>query len=326
MLQLRMAIPTDLTDDVVIVLSTETTVSSIAVVRGASIEPRGDLVYADVAREQANAVISRLRSLGVAQEGTMHIEQVDTWLSKAALDAAERAPGSGADAVVWPEVGARAYAESELNGTYLIFMILATLIAGIAIVLDSQVLVIGAMVLGPEFGPIAALGLALVLRRRALFGFALRTLLVGFAVSIAVATLAALVVRFAGWVQPSTIVAARPGTGFIYHPDGWSFAVAVMAAIAGVLSLTSGRMGGLSGVFISVTTVPAAGNIALGLAYWLPEEIIGSAAQLGINLVAMMLAGWVTLLVQQQLVGRLPVNPFQRDLYQRRRNEMLRRP
>jgi uncharacterized hydrophobic protein (TIGR00271 family) len=193
-------------------------------------------------------------------------------------------------------------------------------------VLDSQVLVIGAMVLGPEFGPIAALGLALVLKRRALFGFALRTLLIGFAVSIAVTTLVALMVRFAGWVQPAVILADRPGTGFIYHPDGWSFAVAVMAAVAGVLSLTSGRMGGLSGVFISVTTVPASANIALGLAFWLPEELAGSAAQLGINLVAMMIAGWLTLLIQQKVAGRLPVNPFQRDMYQRRRNEMLRRP
>ncbi len=324
-LQLSLAIPAGLTDDVVIVLSTEDAVSSIAVVRGASIEPRGDLVYADVAREHANVVISRLRSLGVAQEGTLRITPVETWLSKAALDAAERAPGSGADAVIWPEVGARAYAESELNGTYLIFMVLATMIAAIAIVLDSQVLVIGAMVLGPEFGPIAALGLALVLKRRALFGFALRTLVVGFAVSIAVVTAAAVVTRLAGWVRPEMILADRPGTGFIYHPDGWSFAVAVMAAIAGVLSLTSGRMGGLSGVFISVTTVPAAGNIALGLAFWLPDEILGSAAQLGINLVAMMLAGWLTLLVQEKLIGRLPVNPFQRDMYQRRRNEMLRR-
>ncbi|HSK32423.1 MAG TPA: DUF389 domain-containing protein, partial [Propionicimonas sp.] len=134
MLQLRLAIPADMTDDVVIVLSTEPTVSSIAVVSGASIEPRGDLVYADVAREQANAVITRLRSLGVAQSGTMHIEQVDTWLSRAALDAAELAPGSGADAVVWPQVGARAYSESELNGAYLIFMVLATMLASIAIV------------------------------------------------------------------------------------------------------------------------------------------------------------------------------------------------
>jgi len=41
MLQLSLAIPNALTDDVVIVLSTEDSVSSIAVVRGASIEPPG---------------------------------------------------------------------------------------------------------------------------------------------------------------------------------------------------------------------------------------------------------------------------------------------
>jgi hypothetical protein len=149
---------------------------------------------------------------------------------------------------------------------------------------------------------------------------------VGFVISIALVTVAALVTRFAGWVQPAVILAERPGTGFIYHPDGWSVVVAVMAAIAGVLSLTSGRLGGLSGVFISVTTVPASANIALGLAFWLPEEILGSAAQLGINLVAMMLAGWAPLWVQDKLGGRLPTNPFMRDMYQRRRTEMLRRP
>jgi len=203
--------------------------------------------------------------------------------------------------------------------------VLATLIAASAIVLDSQVLVIGAMVLGPEFGPIAALGLALVLRRRALFGLALRTLLVGFVVAIGVTTLMGLYLRFAGLVDPAVLVGSRPGTRFIYQPDGWSVAVAVMAAIAGVLSLTSGRMGGLSGVFISVTTVPAAGNLALGLAFWLPDEILGSAAQLGVNLSAMVVAGWITLAVQQRLLSRLPVNPWQRDMWLRRRKDMLGR-
>ena len=131
------------------------------------------------------------------------------------------------------EVGARAYAESELNGTYIIFMILATMIAAIAIVLDSQVLVIGAMVLGPEFGPIAALGLALVLRRRALFGFALRTLVVGFAISIAVVTIAALV----GLGGAGSDLAA-PGTASSTARRR-SFAVAVMAAV-GVLHVPNG--------------------------------------------------------------------------------------
>ena len=48
-----------------------------------------------------------------------------------------------------------------LGGVFFItFMVLAILLAAIAIVTDSVILVIGAMVLGPEFVPIAALGLA----------------------------------------------------------------------------------------------------------------------------------------------------------------------
>ncbi|MDQ7992559.1 MAG: DUF389 domain-containing protein [Propionicimonas sp.] len=325
MLHLRLAIPAELTEDVLLVLTNEPTVSSLSVVRGAGLEPPGDLVYADVARETANALIDQLRSLDVPHRGTMHIEQVPTWLSKAALDAEDAAPGSSADAVVWPEVGQRAYGDSELNGTYLVFMVLATMIAAIGIALDSQILLIGAMVLGPEFGPVAAIALALVLRRRTLFGYALRTLLLGFAIAIALTTVMALVARAAGWVQAAAVLAPRPGTDFIYHPDGWSLAVAVLAAVAGVVSLTSGRMGGMAGVFISVTTVPAAANVALGLAFWLPEELIGSTAQLLINLSAMLLAGWLTLLVRQGAAGRLPGNPFQHDLVRRRRSDQLRK-
>lgn len=50
-------------------------------------------------------------------------------------------------------------------------MTLATSLASIAIVLDSPILVIGAMVLGPEFVAIAALALALVRRRYSLFWY-----------------------------------------------------------------------------------------------------------------------------------------------------------
>ena len=111
------------------------------------------------------------------------------WLSQRGFEAERLAPGSGADSVVWADVTQRAYDDSELNWTYVSFMVLATLIAGIAIVLDSQILVVGAMVLGPEFGAIAALGVALVRRRLSLLRLAARTLVAGFAVAIAVTTL-----------------------------------------------------------------------------------------------------------------------------------------
>ena len=310
MQHLRISSPAPLTDAVLAALAPDPAVTNLTCVRGAwldpALEPVGDLVEADIAREGADAAIARLCTTGVHQEGTIHLTPVPTWLSRAGLDAEEVTPGASADSLVWADVTQRAYEESEPNWTYFTFMILATLIASIAIVLDSQVLVIGAMVLGPEFIPIAALGLALVRRRRTLFWYAGRTLALGFLAAIATATLAALLGRALGWVDVRAITAARPETSFIYRPDRWSLVVAVVAAIAGVLSLTSAKVGGLSGVFISVTTIPAAGNIALGLALGAGNEVRGSALQLLVNICGMAAAGWLTLAVKQAVSERRP--------------------
>lgn len=316
MLHLRIASPAGLTDEVIGLLDGDSAVSAVAVVHGASVRPRGDLVYADVAREGANEVIDGLRAVGVQEQGAIHVEPVRTWISRPGFSAEVRTPGSSADAVVWADVTNRAYEESELNWTYLSFMTLATLIAGIAIVLDSQVLVIGAMVLGPEFVPIAALGVALVRRRFGLLRLAGRTLVLGFTVGIAVTTVAALAGRALGWITVNDVTGPRPETGFIYQPDKWSFLVAILAAGAGVLSLTSAKVGGLSGVFISVTTVPAAGNVALGLAFGAGQEIWGSTLQLLINITGMAIAGWVTLAFQQSVWSRVSL----------RRSRFARRP
>jgi uncharacterized hydrophobic protein (TIGR00271 family) len=305
MLHLRITAPSELTDRVLEIFTDDQAVSGLSVVRDASLKPRGDLVEADVAREAVNELIDQLCDMGVQRLGTIHIEPVNAWMSRAGFDAERLTPGSSADSVVWADVTHRAYEESEINWTYLSFMTLATLLASIAVVLDSQILVIGAMVLGPEFIPIAAVGLALVRQRMSLLLLATRTLVVGFAVAIAITTLACLAARGLGWVTDEDVTGPRPGTDFIYSPDKWSFIVAVIAAAAGVLSLTSARVGGLSGVFISVTTVPAAGNVALGIAFGATGEIWGSTWQLVVNLLGMAVAGWATLALQRGLWARL---------------------
>ncbi len=303
-LHLRITTPADLTDQILEALTGDEAVSTLAVLRGAAIDPEGDIVLADVAREGANEIVERLEALGLPHRGTIHVEPVTTWVSQAGLDAARQTPGSGADAVVWADVTQRAYEQSELNWTYLAFMTMATLLASIAIVLDSQILVIGAMVLGPEFVAVAALGLAVVRRRGHLFHRAAQTLVTGFVLAIGLTILFALLARALGWVVVADVTRERPGTAFIYSPDKWSFIVAVIAAAAGVLSLTSSRLGGLSGVFISLTTIPAAGNVALGVAFGVADELWGSLLQLGINIIGMVLAGALTLALQQAAGNR----------------------
>ncbi|HEY5184076.1 MAG TPA: DUF389 domain-containing protein [Actinomycetes bacterium] len=303
MLHLRIYAPASQREAVAAVLRDHPAVSSLAVLVDASVRPPGDVILADVAREAANDVIDRVRATGVQAEGAIQIEPVRTWISREGLDAERRTPGSSADAVVWADVVQRAYEDSELTWSYVSFMLLATLLASIAIVLDSPVLLVGAMVLGPEFGAIAALGLALVRRRRRLFSLALRTVVVGFASSIVATTLLVLVGRWLGWIVRDDVAGLRPSTAFIYQPGRWSLVVAVIAGAAGVLSLTSARTTGLVGVFVSVTTVPAAGNVALGLAFGVREEVWGSTLQLLINITGMAIAGWATLAVQSAVWG-----------------------
>lgn len=306
MLHLRLMLPADRTEGIVEFLQGHVGVAHLAVLPGAAVKPAGDLVLADVARESADEIVQALRERDVDEVGAISLDAIDTSVSKLAERAEEQAPGDGADAVIWEQVVHTAYDESTLSATYFAFLTIATLLAGCAIVLDSAVLIVGAMVLGPEFGAIAAVAVGTVHRRAKVLRRAMVALLSGFAVAIVVTTLFALLARGIGWIDTSLATADRPQTGFIIAPDKWSLTVAFIAGIAGVLSLTAARSGALVGVFISVTTVPAAANAALAVALADWPEVGNALAQLGLNIAAILVAGIATMLVQRALWRRVP--------------------
>lgn len=311
-MNLRVYCPTELSAATQDILATHIGVGNIAVIAGGSKVPPGDLILADVAREAVNEIIDALVALGIQREGGLHVTPIGTWVSERGLKAEADAPGEEADAVVWAEVTAQAYDATAFTWTYATFLTLATVMASIAIILDSPILIVGAMVLGPEFGPIAALGLGIVRRRFSLIKRSLKLLFGGFAIAIATTTIAAYVGKLIGLIPADVVIGSRPGTAFIYHPDKWSIVIAILAGIAGVLSLTSSSANSLVGVFISVTTVPAAGNIALGVVFSQWDQVQGSALQLIVNIIGMAIAGWLTLLLQGyvwQRVAKLKVQP-----------------
>jgi uncharacterized hydrophobic protein (TIGR00271 family) len=304
-LHLRLVVPAGCTDAVVAFLVDDPRVTNVVVLPGACRDPVGDAVQCDAAREGASDVLHRLRGLGLDDAGSVAIEEIAASPSSHARDAEQAAPGSPDDGVVWDLVVENAYADARPSWSFYAFMVLATMIAAIAVVLDSAILVVGAMVVGPEFGAVAAVAAGIVLGEPRLTGRGLRLLAQGFALAIMVTAAVALAARGVGWIDPTSITAPRPQTGFIWNPDRWSFVVALLAGMAGTLSLTAGRSNALVGVFISVTTVPAAGNLALSLALWVPHEMGGAAAQLAVNIAGMTLAGVLTLVAQRLVWRRL---------------------
>ncbi|MFC5749131.1 DUF389 domain-containing protein [Actinomadura rugatobispora] len=301
MLHLRAIVPADRTDAVCAVLAGCSGATNVVVLPGAARSPLGDLVNADIARESANQVIEALQGLGIERDGSIAFEHIDLSLSIGAEAAQERAPGHGDDAVVWEELDQRTADESRLTWSFVAFLALATQLAGIAALIDSPILVVGAMVLGPEFGAVAAICFGILTGQARRIGAALRTLALGFAVAIVITYVCALVSHWIGVIELDRLPGERPMTAFIYSPDRWSFIVALLAGAGGVLSLTAGKSSALVGVFISVTTVPAAGNLAVALALRHRSEVDGSLLQLGVNLAGMIIAGTLTLLVQRQV-------------------------
>lgn len=296
---LRILVPGDLSAAVLDAVMGAPGACNVVRLPGAAVSPAGDVLLADVAREGASGLVEDLRALGVVERGAISLDHPDGHLSAASARASERAAGAPGDAVVWEEVEAATSEAVALNWSFVLFMVMAALIAGAGIFLDSPILIVGAMVVGPEFGPLAGVCVALVERRPALAARSLGALAAGFPIAIAAAWISAEVYRATGLTGDTFSTTGHSLASVISSPDWFSVIVAFCAGVAGMLSLTTAKSSVLIGVLISVTTIPAAANVGVSAAYEDWAALRGSLGQLALNLSVIVLAGTLTLAVQR---------------------------
>jgi uncharacterized hydrophobic protein (TIGR00271 family) len=268
-----------------------------------SVSPDGAVVLCDVAREAANDVIEWLQEQGVHHHGAITVLAMEAVISDAAAAAEAHAPGHPTDALIWEELESRARSEATLTVSFLVFMAIASVIAGVGILLDAPILIVGAMVVGPEYGPLAALCVGLVRGRLEPARHAATTLVAGLAFAAAAALAGTVLFRATGIAPDAYDLSERQLTAFISHPDGMAAVVALLAGVVGMLSLTEGRSGALVGVLVSVTTIPAVANVGVATAYREWNEVGGAALQLLLNVVALVVAGVVTLATQDRFAA-----------------------
>ncbi len=310
MVHLRIVVPHDLTRRVLALLEASSSTCNLILLEGAARKPAGDVVLCDIAREDTSVMVEDLKELGVTRQGSISIDEIASQISDAARRAERSARGTPSDAVIWEEVEARTSETTELGGNFLAFMTLACLIASVGIFVGSPILIVGAMIVGPEFGALAGLCVAIIERRRGVAMRSLTALAVGFPIGITAAFLFTLFCLAVGIVGSGFHSSEDDLVRFIVKPEEFSVIVALFAGAAGMLSLTSAKSGALIGVLVSVTTIPAAANIGIAFALGNWADWRGAMLQLSINLVAIVVAGVLTL-------------SFERRLYERRRNRHL---
>ncbi|MFD5827779.1 DUF389 domain-containing protein [Lentzea sp. NPDC060358] len=299
MLRLRVVCPASRTEAALTVLRDHPGATHLVLLRGAAIDPEGDLLTADVARESVDEVVGALCRLGIDRAGGITIETIDTSLSDAADQAQENAPGDGSDAIVWDELLARTGEESKPSVTFQAFLTIACLLAAVGVATNSTITIVGAMVVGPEFGPLAAIAVGLVARRWDLVRRAAAALAIGFPLAMAFTSALTWLGAGAGLLDRETLLHGTESE-FIYQFGPFSLIVALLAGAAGMLSMTSAKSAALVGVFISVTTVPAAGYAALAAVLGVWDRVGPAVAQLGINLIGIVAAAAFVLLIRHR--------------------------
>ena len=302
--QLRIFVPETLSDAVVDCSTGELGVAEVSRQRGASVVPPGDVIHVLLARESVEGLVEKLHALNVQEKGSISVTMPELVLSDRADKATADAPGEGADAVIWDEVSRQTGEDSRLTWSYLAFLILATQLAAIGIVTDSTIAIVGAMAVGPEFGPLAALAVALVRRQWKLGRSAALALGVDFPWRCWCG-LHGVALRAAG-----PLPRRCPGQRFsrrFHLPPGSVFADCRCAGRDrrnAVRDQPALRCPGRR--LHSVTTVPAAGFVAVALVLGEFEKAAGSALQLALNLVGIVAAAVAVLVFYRLITKRLP--------------------
>lgn len=301
-LHVRVISPPGTSDMLADSLAANSGVLNLTVLRAAARSPDGDALHFDVLTRSADLVIRQLRALGL---DSIMVESVDAAIHAAA----EPRPRGGlvhrAIAPVWDVVEARIRAAAVYPRSFFILLAIAGLIGAVGILINSQILVVGAMVVGPEYSAIMGVALGIDKRDRTLVLHGLFALVAGFIGAIVITLLFGLTIRWSGHTPRLYSLGLRPVSDLINSPNLFSLVVAVLAGIVGVVSLTEARAGTLIGVFISVTTIPAAADLGLSMAYASWSEAGGAALQLLLNVVVLIAVGALMLRLQRIIWRRL---------------------
>ena len=301
MLHVRVVSPGRVTAQLVGQLAAAPGVQNMVVQAGGARRPDGDAVQFDLRDEAANPVLEALRELGLDRAGVICVDRVDAVLASRPPAAADRGALRREIAPVWEMAEAVVRAGQAYTPSFYILLVIAGLIGAVGLITNSQVLIVAAMVVGPEYNAIIAAALGISRRDRGTARDGLLALLWGFLAAIAVTLVFGLAVRWSGKAPAAFLNGVRPVADFINTPDVFSLIVAVLAGIVGVVSLAQARANALIGVFISVTTIPAAASVGVSIAFSSWGEAAGSALQLLLNVVVLIVVNSAGLSAQRKV-------------------------
>jgi uncharacterized hydrophobic protein (TIGR00271 family) len=235
----------------------------------------------------------------------LHVPHDDYVILRQDVIAPGLGPGVSTEAesgFAWVEIVGEARAHARPVARYVLLMMVAGVVAGLGVITDNSILIIGAMAVSPDLLPLCATSVGIVGRRYFLARKAFGTLLIGMGLVMVVALVMTLALVTVGLVERGLDI-ELPDLSGLANADYTTVLIAAAAGIAAILSFET-RAANAVGVAISVTTVPASAYLGVALALGEVGQALGAALVLVINLTLLVTSGTITLLLQRRFVPK----------------------
>tara|TARA_B100001063_G_scaffold41173_1_gene34994 strand:- start:12960 stop:14870 length:1911 start_codon:yes stop_codon:yes gene_type:complete len=192
---------------------------------------------------------------------------------------------------------------SKFSTTYLILMILSTLLATTGLFANSAPVIIGAMILAPLMAPIISLSMGVIRTDQFLLFKSIRTLAIGIFMALLFSSVYTL------FIPLEQITAEMQGR---LHPNLLDLLVAVFSGIAGAYATSKEEVAkSLAGVAIAVALVPPLSVTGIGIGLGNIDVIYGSFLLFITNLVGITLSAALTFIV----LGFAPVTKAKKGVF-----------
>ncbi len=236
-------------------------------------------------------ILDELESVGIDRSGITIISEASTVISQQ-YEALEEhwQEDQSKETIAREELRSSAKELLPSRKTYVLMTAISAIVATAGVLMDSAAVVVGSMVIAPLIGPALAASVGTVIDDGDLWSTGVRWQLFGVVLAVTSATAFALVTRSVNLVPPGIAITELAQIEERLNPDFLALAIALGAGVAGAFSLSTGVSAALVGVMIAVALIPPAAVIGVGLAWGLPNVVLGSSVLLALNVLAINLS------------------------------------
>lgn len=291
---IQIRVPNDSQDSV---LNTLEDVNADYVIADEAADNDSSIVYFPLPEGAVDEMLNRLHNDGLDDNTFTIVTQIET-ATTPNLDELEGRYTQGPDdqlGLSHAELRTKARELTPQRSMFILFSAISAIVATAGLLLNSAIVITGAMVISPFAGSSLSASVGAVIGDYESIIDSFKSQLLGLVVAILGATIAGAIFRW-GFLVPPTLAIKNIGQVSSFSaPAILTLTIALFAGAAGALALATDLPVAIAGVAVSAAIIPAAAAAGLGIVWFQPLLAFGALTLLIVNVLLINITAFIAL-------------------------------